>query len=231
MTEQFGMCGTGWKYEVDQIWNEPLQDGQVLCFAKVMLTIGEGSPIPGIGGSMLVEKEKEGLHASDEGYKMAITDALSVAMKMIGMGANIYAGLSDGSKYSAPTKTDAPPDKTEHFCKEHNVKFFKTEKMRGYAHPIADTKEWCNEPEQKRDTPPPAKPTPDAVQSKSGASTGKRDPSTITNLEKLAAALQKDYGLSYQEQWNKLEIASWNDLTMPPGAAYEIVALSMEEGE
>ena len=106
MTEQFGMCGGGWKYEV-AVWNEPSADGQVFAFAKVNLCTKQGSewsdPIPGVGGSMLVAKESGGLHASDEGYKMAITDALSVAMKMLGMGANVYAGLSDG-KYAPKPK-------------------------------------------------------------------------------------------------------------------------------
>ena len=39
-------------------------------------------------------------------------------------------------------------DKSEHYCAEHNVNFFKSGKMRGYAHPIEGTKEWCNEPEE-----------------------------------------------------------------------------------
>ena len=37
----------------------------------------------------------------------------------------------------------------EHYCSIHNTVFFKTEKMRGYAHPIKDKNEktigWCNE--------------------------------------------------------------------------------------
>lgn len=60
------------------------------------------------GGSKLAIKEKEGVYGSDEGYKMALTDALSVAMKQIGVAADIYAGLWDGSKY-----IDAPKDKNE----------------------------------------------------------------------------------------------------------------------
>jgi len=109
MTEQFGMCGTGWSYTVERVWREESPDGQVFAFAEILLYIGEGKPIPGVGGSMLVEKEASGLHASDEGYKMAITDALSVAMKMIGVGANIYAGLSGGSKYNSTQPAKAPP--------------------------------------------------------------------------------------------------------------------------
>ena len=41
---------------------------------------------------MLVTKERDGLRTNDEGFKMATTDALSVAMKMLGVAADIYAG-------------------------------------------------------------------------------------------------------------------------------------------
>ncbi len=36
---------------------------------------------------------------------------------------------------------------SEYWCKEHNVAFFKKGKMKGFAHPIGDTGEWCNMPE------------------------------------------------------------------------------------
>ena len=48
---------------------------------------------------MLIVKERQGMHANDEAYKMATTDALSSAMRMIGMGADVYAGQWTGSKY------------------------------------------------------------------------------------------------------------------------------------
>lgn len=105
MTETFGPCGDGWKYEITRTWTEPGTEGQVLAFAEVALYWRHGigvawcGPIPGIGGSMLVAKEKDGLRTNDEGFKMAVTDALSVAMKMLGVAADIYAGLWDGSKY------------------------------------------------------------------------------------------------------------------------------------
>jgi len=114
MTEQFGMCGVGWQYEIVKLWTEPAPDGQVFAFAQISLSVKVGEDwsdsIPGIGGSMLVAKESAGLHTSDEAYKMAITDALSVAMKMLGVGANVYAGLQD-TKYSKPTPK--PQEKTE----------------------------------------------------------------------------------------------------------------------
>jgi len=105
LTEQFGQCGVGWKYEIAKLWSEPASDGQIFAFAQVNLyTAMRDSdtwcdPIPGIGGSMLVAKEKAGPHSSDEGYKMAVTDALSVACKMLGVAADIYLGLANESKY------------------------------------------------------------------------------------------------------------------------------------
>ena len=47
----------------------------------------------------MVTKEKSGHHNSDEAYKMAVTDALSVAFKSLGFGAEIYYGKVNGCKY------------------------------------------------------------------------------------------------------------------------------------
>ena len=111
MTEVFGVCGFGWKYEIVRIWNESAPEGQVLAFAEVKVYTSRdiahntwSDPIPATGGSMLVEKESKGLHVNDEGYKMAITDALGTAMKMLGVAADVYMGKFSGSKYK-----DAPP--------------------------------------------------------------------------------------------------------------------------
>ena len=111
MTEVYGPCGVGWKFRIEKLWTEPGSEGQIFAFASILLFIkgedGEWSDsIPGIGGSMLVEMEKKGLHSTDEGYKMAVTDALSTASKMLGVAADIYAGKWDGSKYKEPRKVD-----------------------------------------------------------------------------------------------------------------------------
>jgi len=59
---------------------------------------------------MLVENESKGPHTSDEAYKMALTDALSVAMKALGVAADIYLGMWDGSKFrDEPPKALKPP--------------------------------------------------------------------------------------------------------------------------
>jgi len=106
MTEQFGPIGTGWGYEIERLWTETGSEGQVCAFAQVNVWYGDVSVprIPGIGGSMLIANEKNGPYTSDEAYKMAVTDALSVALKTLGVAADIYLGKWDGSKY----KDDQP---------------------------------------------------------------------------------------------------------------------------
>lgn len=112
MTEQYGECGIGWYYTVERFWTESGAAGEVMAFVHVHLHTktpeGWSAPITGIGGSALVAKESSGLRANDEGYKMATTDALSVAMKQLGVAADIYMGLWDGSKYKEVPQSKAP---------------------------------------------------------------------------------------------------------------------------
>ena len=115
MTEVFGPCGTGWKFDIVRLWSEDGADGVKFAFAQINLYClnpennSWHDPIPGIGGNVLVRKETNGLYSSDEGYKMAITDALSTATKMLGVAADIYAGKWDGSKYA--DAKEAPQEK------------------------------------------------------------------------------------------------------------------------
>jgi len=111
LTEEFGPCGEGWKYTIDELWLTNGKDGEQTSWAKINLYIRRSvdgpwsDPIPGIGGSMYVAEEKSGLRTNDEAYKMAVTDALSVAFKMLGGGSDIYAGLWDGAKYKETSQT------------------------------------------------------------------------------------------------------------------------------
>lgn len=104
MTEVFGVCGIGWKYEITKQWNEAYGN-EVKSFCNINLYIkvdGEWSdPIPGTGGSSFVAQERSGAYVSDENFKMALTDALSVAMKSLGMAADVYfaKGADLGTKY------------------------------------------------------------------------------------------------------------------------------------
>jgi len=103
MTEEFGLCGVGWKYTIDRVWTEPGPNEQVFAWVQISLYIKDGDKwsdaIPGLGGNYLVKMETKELHANDEGFKMAETDALGTAMKKIGVAADVYAGSWDGSKY------------------------------------------------------------------------------------------------------------------------------------
>ena len=113
MTDIFGPVGIGWRYEIIDLWTVPTPDGEVVAFSRVSVWYKDGDSwseaVPGIGGSMLIAKEKGGLYVSDEAYKMATTDALSVAFKALGIASEIYRGHFDGSKYrTQPTPSSAP---------------------------------------------------------------------------------------------------------------------------
>lgn len=93
MTEIFGPCGIGWRYEIVKQWLETYGN-EVKAFTHINLYIkwdGEWSEaIPGIGGAAFVSMESKGAYVSDECYKMSLTDALSVSMKALGIAADIY---------------------------------------------------------------------------------------------------------------------------------------------
>ncbi|MDT3388109.1 MAG: hypothetical protein LIR46_10180 [Bacteroidota bacterium] len=105
MTDTFGVCGIGWKYEITKQWTETFGN-EVKGFCNINLYVkvdGEWSDaIPGTGGSSFVTMERNGAYVSDEVYKMALTDALSVAMKSLGVAADIYfaKGADLGTKYA-----------------------------------------------------------------------------------------------------------------------------------
>lgn len=106
LTDQFGPCGIGWYYEVTKQWLEP-SGNEVAAFVNINLYIkvaGEWSkPISGVGGAMFVENQKSGAYVSDECYKMATTDAISVACKQLGIGADVYWD-ADKTKYTDPAQ-------------------------------------------------------------------------------------------------------------------------------
>lgn len=105
LTEQFGPCGIGWKPEITNKEAVPAAGGEMAVFVDINLYIKVGDTwsdaIPGTGGSMLVQTEKGNLVSNDEAYKMAYTDALSVACKLLGVGADVY-WEKDSTKYGVP---------------------------------------------------------------------------------------------------------------------------------
>ena len=105
LTEQFGPCGIGWKYDITKQWTEQGSNDQVVAFCNIDLYVkigGEWSAaIPGTGGSDFVTKERAGMYTSNECYKMALTDAISVACKSLGVAADVY-WAKDPTKYTQP---------------------------------------------------------------------------------------------------------------------------------
>lgn len=112
LTENFGPCGVGWKAPIRKQWLEAGANGEVMAFCNIELFVkvdGEWSEgIDGTGGAAAVSKENEGYYTDDECYKKAYTDAISVACKMLGFGADVY-WEKDSTKYSERPQTDKPP--------------------------------------------------------------------------------------------------------------------------
>lgn len=123
LTEVFGVCGIGWKYEIVEKWIETaMAKDEITANVIINLYIRDeegkwSDPIPGIGGSMLVASEQKGLYVNDECYKMALTDAISVACKALGMGADVY-WEKDTTKYNDTKKDNFNSRNTNDNCRK-----------------------------------------------------------------------------------------------------------------
>lgn len=112
LTEQFGPCGVGWRAEIIDTKIDDGANGEKIVTVKIHLHIKQdgfwSAPIDGIGGSMLIAIERGKLTSNDEAYKMAYTDAISVACKSIGIGADVYFGKDkkDRTKYDLNAGND-----------------------------------------------------------------------------------------------------------------------------
>ena len=102
LTEEFGPAGFGWYTEIVRTWTEASENGEMAVFVDIHLFVkkdGEWSkPIYGNGGNRLVANEKKYENGQqvyvpfldDDAYKKAYTDAISVAAKALGIGADVY---------------------------------------------------------------------------------------------------------------------------------------------
>lgn len=110
LTREFGQVGLGWYTEVVREWTEMCDNGETAVFIDINLYVkvdGEWSrPIHGTGGNKLVSLEKKWdngeqvvtQYLDDDAYKKAYTDAISVAAKALGVGADVY-WEADKTKY------------------------------------------------------------------------------------------------------------------------------------
>ena len=122
LTEVFGMCGIGWKAPIKNKEIIEGANGEKIAIVDIDLYVKVNNkwsePIEGTGGSSFISKEKNGLYTSDECFKMAYTDAISVACKSLGMGADVYWG---DSKYATREATEeAAKEYVITFGKKHN---------------------------------------------------------------------------------------------------------------
>lgn len=113
LTELFGPAGMGWKFDPPVFEEKTGAKGEVVvqCFTNLYVRQDDGeawsAPIPGVGGSMLIALERDGLRTDDDAYKKAYTDAQSVACKALGIGANVY-WKDDSTKYTQLPDIPAP---------------------------------------------------------------------------------------------------------------------------
>lgn len=116
MTEEFGPCGAGWGVCEPSFQVVPGPDGEVLVFCTASIWYGpEKHLVFGVGGDKAVGKNKHGLQTDDEAFKKAFTDAITNALKLIGVGADVHMGLFDDSKYIASLKQDVPDESRAQF--------------------------------------------------------------------------------------------------------------------
>ena len=147
LTEQFGACGVGWKYEIVDKRLEHGGNDEIAAFVDINLYIKDGDAwseaIPGTGGSSFVAKESKGMYTSDECFKMALTDAISVACKMLGFGADVYwqkdrtkytdtdKNQEDKPKFARTTTTGTVPPKGDKATIEEVGKIYELVKEKG----------------------------------------------------------------------------------------------------
>ena len=118
LTEQFGICGLGWYTELIRKELTEGADGEVVATVEINLYVKVNNewskPIYGIGGAMFISNERNGRYNDGDAYKKEYTDAISVACKALGIGADVYYA-KDATKYDEIGKTEkkAKTDKGE----------------------------------------------------------------------------------------------------------------------
>lgn len=105
LTEIFGPCGIGWNYRVTGTRTEEIPGRSKALFVdiafkfKVPGTETWSEEIPGTGGNTIICNETKGPYLNDDAYKMAVSDAISNACKLLGLGADVYFENDVENKY------------------------------------------------------------------------------------------------------------------------------------
>ena len=146
MTEEFGPCGEGWGINEPSFQVVPGSNGEVMVYCTVSVWYsreerGDGDKpykratqnVYGVGGDKIVTyikandqyKRPERWENDDEAFKKAYTDAVTNALKMIGVGADVHMGMFDDNKYVntvarefAEQPSEPPPKSSSQLKKE-----------------------------------------------------------------------------------------------------------------
>lgn len=120
MTEEFGPCGTGWGVGEPSFQVVNGDNREILVYCTASIWYGEDRrTVYGVGGDKIVTHIKastqynrpERWESDDEAFKKAFTDAITNALKLIGVGADVHMGLFDDSKYVNTLKQEFTDEK------------------------------------------------------------------------------------------------------------------------
>lgn len=117
LTEEFGPCGKGWVFVLEE---ERVEEGHALKSgdrARVHIVRGhikyrpdfDGvwyETSPQFGQTMLVDENKNGTFTDEEAPKKSITDCISKCAVLLGIGADVHLGLFDDNKYVNQRKAE-----------------------------------------------------------------------------------------------------------------------------
>lgn len=122
LTETFGLCGTGWYYEITHRRTEWSGETEARVYVDINLyykirnpdgTDEWSKPVQGSGGNILSTTRLDRAQnrairvVDDECDKKAITDALGKACQKLGIAGNVYMG-NEKTKYSEYEKSPKP---------------------------------------------------------------------------------------------------------------------------
>jgi len=103
MTEVFGACGVGWGVREDKLSFKTMPNNDVMAMSRVVVWYihpddgRETETPPGYGADFFFRSSKD--KTDDDAIKKAFSDALTNALKYIGMSADVYLGFYDDDKY------------------------------------------------------------------------------------------------------------------------------------
>lgn len=143
LTEIFGPAGIGWYTEVLSERAETYGD-TVMAIVDINLYVKVGDewskPIFGTGGNQLVQVTKSGARPSDEGYKKAYTDALSIACKALGIGADIWFSkdVNNDPTFKYANQPAPAPKREPIFCEKCGSPILDGTKRGGEVWPAED---------------------------------------------------------------------------------------------